>query len=234
MEQADLVFVLNEAMARNVTEHLNVTKEKLRLITNGVNTRIYHPLEQEENEKTKETWGLAGKRVFLQVGSVYENKGQLRMLQALAPVLKEDKDAVFAFVGGIVSPEYHEEVLKTAEEIGLREQVRYLGTVCPGEELNRLYSMADAMVVASRYEGFSLVIAEAMAAGTPVLLHKASPYSLGEGCVYFDEDTVKDAIAGLNHELSAAARANAEENLTWDAVAKKYLQALRKEKVLRT
>lgn len=52
-------------------------------------------------------------------------------------------------------------------------QVRYLGEI-PTEDLVTIYSMADALVHLSLYEGFGLTILEAMQCGTPVVVSNTS------------------------------------------------------------
>lgn len=210
MKKADAVFVLNQETKDNVLAHLGPVRGAVTVIGNGVDTAIYRPLPKEE---FGDSWGLSGRRVILQVGSVCENKGQQRAVEALAPLLKAEPDLLYAYAGGIVSEEYQRGVEETARNLGLSRQVRYLGTICPGEEMNRLYNLAAVTVLFSRYEGFPLVAAESLAAGVPVV----TPFPMGKGCA-------EDVGFALKHreELSKAARETAERCLTWDAVAKEY------------
>ena len=61
----------------------------------------------------------------------------------------------------------HRRIVDLARELGIADRVRFLGTV-PHHAMPRHYREADAVVVASRYESFGLVILESMASGTPV------------------------------------------------------------------
>lgn len=213
MIKADAVFVLNEETKETAMRHLGIPEARITVIGNGVNTDIYRPLSGAEIKKIKERWSLSGKTVILQAGSVCENKGQIRTLETIAPLLRQDENLVFAYVGGIVSEEYHQAVQAAARRLGLESQVRYLGTVSPGEEMNRLYNMAAVTVLSSRYEGFPLVAAESLSAGVPVV----TPFPMGPGCA-------NDVGEALKHrtELSKVARETALAHLTWDAVAKEY------------
>lgn len=213
MKKADAVFVLNEETRETVRCHLGVPEARITVIGNGVDTDIYRPLPPEEIKKIQKTLGLSGKTVLLQVGSVCENKGQIRTLETVAPLLRSGENRVYAYAGGIVSEAYHRELLDRARQLGLGDQVRYLGQVSPGEEMNRLYNMAAVTVLSSRYEGFPLVTAESLAAGVPV----ATPFSIGPGCT----DTVEEALKHRT-ELSQAARDAALAHLTWDTVAADY------------
>ena len=150
MKNADLIFVLNPKMKNNIVENLGIDENKVIRINNGVNTDIYAPLTAEQIYKIKEKLNLKNKRIILQVGSVNENKGQGRAVKMIAPLLRENSDTVFAFAGDIVSQEYYQEVLRTAKEEKVENQVVYLGTFSPGEEMNGLYNIADTAIFVSR------------------------------------------------------------------------------------
>lgn len=228
MKNADLIFVLNHKMKNNIVENLGIDENKVIRINNGVNTDIYAPLSSEQIEKVKEKLNLKNKRIILQVGSVNENKGQGRAVKMIAPLLRENSDTVYAFAGDIVSQEYYQEVLRTAEEEKVENQVVYLGTFSPGEEMNGLYNIADTAIFVSRYEGFSLACIESISAGVPVVLCSDSLSSFGDGSILAERQDVADRIRQLLNdgdllkELKQAARKNAVENFTWSKTAQKY------------
>ena len=228
MKNADLIFVLNPKMKNNIVENLGIDENKVIRINNGVNTDVYAPLSSEQIEKVKEKLNLKNKRIILQVGSVNENKGQGRAGKMIAPLLRENSDTVFAFAGDIVSQEYYQEVLRTAEEEKVENQVVYLGTFSPGEEMNGLYNIADTAIFVSRYEGFSLACIESISAGVPVVLCSDSLSSFGDGSILTERHDVADRIRQLLNdgdllkELKQAARKNAVENFTWSKTAQKY------------
>lgn len=228
MKNADLIFVLNPKMKNNIVENLGIDENKVIRINNGVNTDVYAPLSSEQIEKLKEKLNLKNKRIFLQVGSVNENKGQGRAVKMIAPLLRENSDNVFAFAGDIVSQEYYQEVLRTAKEEKVENQVVYLGTFSPGEEMNRLYNIADTAIFVSRYEGFSLACIESISAGVPVVLCSDTLSSFGDGSILTERHDVADWIRQLLNdgdllkELKQAARKNAVENFTWSKTAQKY------------
>ncbi|MDD6463576.1 MAG: glycosyltransferase family 4 protein [Clostridiaceae bacterium] len=228
MKNADLIFVLNPKMKNNIVENLGIDENKVIRINNGVNTDVYAPLSSEQIEKVKEKLNLKNKRIILQVGSVNENKGQGRAVKMIAPLLRENSDTVYAFAGDIVSQEYYQEVLRTAKEEKVENQVVYLGTFSPGEEMNGLYNIADTAIFVSRYEGFSLACIESISAGVPVVLCSDYLSSFGDGSILTERKDVADRIRQLLNdgdllkELKQAARKNAVENFTWSKTAQKY------------
>ena len=226
MENADVVFALNRKMQANICEHINIDKDRVRVIDNGVNTDIYAPLNASDKEKIKSEHNLSGKTVILQVGSVNENKGQERSVRMLAPLLKDNPHIVLAYAGGIVSEEYHQQVKSTANDLGVGEQVVYLGSVSPGEQMNRLYNMASATVFVSRYESFGLVCIESLSAGVPVLVCDDSLLDFGKGCIISSPESVSEdlseILSGRNTEISHLSRENAINNFTWAKISQDY------------
>ena len=215
MRKADAVFVLNDETRETILHHLHIPQGRIVCIRNGVNTALYRPLPEAQLPGLREALGLSGKTVILQVGSVCRNKGQRRTLEALAPLLKARPGLVYAYAGGVVSEDYHCAVQETARELGVEAQVRYLGMVCPGEEMNRLYNLAAVTVLNSHYEGFPLVAAESLSAGVPVV----TPFFIGPGCT-------DDLLYALENRaaLSETARKTALESLAWDGVSAEYVR----------
>ena len=233
MKSADFVFVLNENTKKNVVSELGIDKKKVFVIRNGVNTDTYKPLD---DLNIKSRYNLSDKRVILQVGSVYENKGQARVAEMLAPLLKNSKNLVYAYVGGIVSQEYAETVKNTAEQYDVSDKVVYLGTASPGEEMNALYNIADATVFASEYEGFPLVCVESVSAGVPVIFCSDISINLGDGCIVTTPekavDDIEKNILGNTDEykkLCVLARENAVKNYSWQRIADEYIRAVKGE-----
>ena len=204
--------------------------KKVVVIRNGVNTDVYKPLDEKEILKIKEKHNLTDKKVILQVGSVYENKGQARVVEMLAPLLKENDNLVYAYVGGIVSQEYFDRVKMAADENFVSDKTIYLGTVSPGKEMNEIYNIADATVFASEYEGFPLVCVESVSAGVPVMLCTDTAVNIGDGSVVATQanivSCIRDSILNNPDEykiLRVHARENAVKNYSWQGIALEYM-----------
>ncbi|MGN0531478.1 MAG: glycosyltransferase family 4 protein [Eubacterium sp.] len=235
LQNADMLYILNDDTKANIINHLGVDEKKIVRINNGVNTEVYRPLSRQEKEAIKADYGVTGKKIILQVGSVYDNKGQDRAIKYLTPLMKEDSNLMYLYAGGIVDEEYHNSIKKYVADNGLDNQVKYLGMLSPGEELNRVYNMAEATIFPSKYEAFGLVVVEAYSAGIPTLIDESNTSAFSIGAVLYNKDNfeskVKDIIFGNKEnyqQLSDSVRSIATDNYSWSVIAKYYTDSWEK------
>lgn len=135
---------------------------------------------------------------LLFVGKVSPHKGQHDLVKALATYRKlYDPQARLRLVGGAISPEYQDAVLRFADELGLADAVRIAGSITH-EELNAYYAAADAFVCLSNHEGFCVPLVEAMVHRVPIVTYAttAVPGTVGDaGLVLPDKEPARVAAA---------------------------------------
>ena len=147
-------------------------------------------LEPGDGVRARAQAGIApDTTVFLNVGSLSEQKNQQILVRAMADVA----DATLVIVGdGPLAAE----LADAAREWG--DRVRIIGRV-PIEQMGDVYAMADAFVFPSRYEGRPLALLEAATAGLPLL---ATPIAenvevSGDAALYIDGDDLDGWIDGM-------------------------------------
>ena len=128
-------------------------------------------------------------------------------------------------------------LLQKTYELSIRENVEVIGPV-DDEQRNELFSGARMLLMPSRFEGFGMVAAEAMAAGLPVIA--ADSGSLPEvvdppngGVLVPSENpaALAGAVASLlddatrRRALGRSARRSAER-FRWDRIAEQHLEFL--------
>lgn len=157
--------------------------------------------------------------VILFAGVITPNKRLLDVVRALAAVRREVPDASLRVAGPRFDESYAREVDAAVEELGLGDAVTLLGPLDPGS-LRAEYARARVLALASEQENAPQVVAEAMAAGLPVVASGVGgvPWMIedGVGGYLFPPGDV-DALAGRllavlsgdTSELSAKARAAA-------------------------
>lgn len=226
VRNADYVLVLNDQTAEHFTRHLGIPAERIHKIGNGVNTDIYSILNQEEREQVKYDLGFEGKRVIFQVGSVCDRKNQFGAVKMLKDYLQAHPDVVYAYAGGIIDSEYQQLLQQYARENRLEDQVRYVGELCPGEQLNQFYNAASLTVFPSKLESFGLVIIESLSTGTPVLVASKPLFDLAHGCVIYTSEA--EFVSRVDELLRADCRADQARSevcagYSWDKVAADHL-----------
>lgn len=227
VKNADKVLVLNDITIEHFVSQFGVNRENIVKIINGVNVEKYTPLEAEHVEKCKTEKGLGGKKIIFQVGSVCERKNQLGSVQMLTKYLQQNKDVVYTYAGGIIDAEYQKAIEVHAKINQIEEQVRYVGELAPGNQLNEYYNMADCSVFTSKLESFGLVIIEAISAGTPVIVGSKPLFELKSGYQVFDseEEFVQTVDKILqNGKQTECNGAEVVERYNWTSVAGEYMR----------
>jgi glycosyltransferase involved in cell wall biosynthesis len=119
---------------------------------------------------------------FLNLAMMTENKGQLDLLRSFAREFKNSSRVELWFGG---DGPLKEKLKKETLLLGIRDKVNFLGQVQPNE-VPELLSRVDAMVIASRYETFGVVAAEALMAGVPVVATRCG----GPECIVGENDGI--------------------------------------------
>ncbi len=105
---------------------------------------------------------------LLCVGVVAPHKGQDLLVRALARLTDID-DWTCTLVGSLdAAPGFVDELKQTIRRTHLTTRATFTG-ILTGRMLESAYSQADLIVVPSRNESFSMVVAEALARGIPVV-----------------------------------------------------------------
>jgi glycosyltransferase involved in cell wall biosynthesis len=146
---ASKVIVVSRTSIPDIEKEVNASK--IVYVPNGI--------EAEEFDCTDFT---KNKRIIY-VGRLDRDKGIDSLIRAFAEVKKKFPDFTLVIAG----PD--EGVKKELEALANRLGVKPEFVNVPYEKIHELYCSAFAVVLPSRYEGFSLVWLEAMASGRPML-----------------------------------------------------------------
>ncbi len=125
------------------------------------------------------------------VGRLAPEKNLVYLARAVALFLKQTTDAIFFVVGGGPS---EEQLKKTFADHGLSERLILAGKQT-GRALHEAYRAMDVFAFASKSETQGMVLAEAMAAGLPVVALNASGV----------REVMRDGLNGFMLPASASA-----------------------------
>jgi glycosyltransferase involved in cell wall biosynthesis len=186
---AQRVICVSGYTAADVVHRYGVDEARVRVIPNAPSLPIGDGPVAE------------GAPYLLAVGDLRPKKNLLRLVEAFVALRREglEHSLVLAGVDGGEGPR----VRAAAGD----EPVELTGYVSDAR-LDALMSGADALVHPSLYEGFGLVLVEAMARGVPVLAARATalPETAGAAAEYFDPLDVADLAAAIRRVVGDRAR----------------------------
>jgi len=157
-----------------VTVSSFISDEVERLIGSNLRIAVAPPGSAQLLETTWDrgrTKGMPLRLLF--VGNCTRLKGIDHLIEALG--LLQDVPVALDVVGDVsLEPRYYEKLVRQAKALGVSERVTFHGAI-PHGELGRFYSRADLFTFPSLYEGFGIVLAEAMHAGLPIVASRTGP-----------------------------------------------------------
>jgi glycosyltransferase involved in cell wall biosynthesis len=166
-------YAISNSVKSHWINYSNTKPDYTRTIYNGIPDDCYNAVPERKGVRTELKIPYDSK-IALFVGRMLKRKGIDTLLDALCPIL-HSTDLFLIYVGGW--DHLDEEIFldeaglfaRMREQIaraGLDERVLFLGH---RYDVPRLMASSDILIHPARIEGFGLVLAEAMAAGLPVV-----------------------------------------------------------------
>ena len=155
--RADQVVALGEAVAATLQERLICKAEHIVIIGNPVTVQAPAPDPGGELVQSQ----LWRRRYIVAVGRLSPQKGFDVLIESFAKVKDVDCDLVILGEG-----ELRSDLEAQAKRLGLSDRVHLPGFM---KNPHSVMARAQLFVLSSRWEGFGLVIVEAMALGIPVV-----------------------------------------------------------------
>lgn len=202
--RADAIATISEFSKSEIVRYMGVEPEKIHVIPCGVDHSRFHPEKDRAlSAELGEKYGIHGD-YFLYLGTLEPRKNVALLLEAyreLLALMGEDCPALVLAGKRGWQMEQLEEKLNDPSLQGHLVTTDYV----PLEEVPALMRGALAFLFPSRYEGFGLPPAEAMACGTPVIVSDQAslPEVVGDAGLIV---SVEDA-----HPLCQAMRRVAED-----------------------
>lgn len=159
---ADITTQICQAGADRYVGVRAVSPEKIRVIYNGTDIRHFRP-DFAKRLLKREELGLKSEWVWLAVGRFHYQKDYPNLLRAFASCRQTQPDDRLIIAG---DGPLRFEITEQCRQLGLASRVHFLGH---RQDVRDLMQAADALVLASRFEGLPLALIEAQACGLPVV-----------------------------------------------------------------
>jgi glycosyltransferase involved in cell wall biosynthesis len=223
IRQADLLICISSAFRDHLVRDYGFPRERTVVIPNPVRLERFEELERR----------LPQTPTVLVLGRVAARKG-IEDVVAVAELLRErGADARLRVIGG---PGQWSDYTKLLEQLP-PENAEYVGRVQPSD-IPRELAASDVLLQASKYEPFGLTVAEALAAGVPVVatsevgaiecLDASVARVVAPGDVEAMADALLHTIARVRSspEIASRARAEAERLFASERVCGRISSAL--------
>jgi len=160
--QAAAVVVVSAAL-RQQLELLGTSRDKIKVVYNGVNTAAFSP---QDRAACRAQLGLpeAG-RLALFAGNLKADKGAVDAVHAICRLNADGVPARLVIVGDGAAAT---EMRRVVEQCGAQDLLLWQGRR-PHRELATFMNAVDVLVLPSHAEGVPNVVLEALACGTPVV-----------------------------------------------------------------
>lgn len=225
VKRASRVIAISDAVSRYTAERLSVDKSKLRTIHYGIDPAPYRAVSRDAALDVRRSLGIADDELL--IGTVCRLVPQKDIPLLLEAFSRLTGRARLLIVGnGVLAGELR----ARAHEMGIGERVIWTGFRA---DIPQIMAALDVFALSSKYEGFGLVLLEAMAASRPVVATNVSaiPEVVVDGktgllvppgdASAFADALMKMESADTRRAFGAAALARAEEQFTIAAMVRK-------------
>jgi glycosyltransferase involved in cell wall biosynthesis len=121
-------------------------------------------------------------KVVIAVGRLVRQKGFDRLIPAFAKVVAAHPDWTLKIFG---AGPLHDDLQRQIDDLGMRDHIRLMGFT---DDVHGEMAKASLYVLSSRFEGFPMVLLEAMGCGMPVVAFR---------CPNGPEDLIEHDVSGL-------------------------------------
>ncbi|MCF2575972.1 glycosyltransferase [Phocaeicola barnesiae] len=186
--------------------HATADSEKENLLKLGYNPRIEvipNGIEVD-NISVKKNWERKKRILFL--SRIHIKKGIEFLLEAVA-LLKDKLEGYVIEIAGEGEQEYIARLKQKAKELQIESLVQFCGGVY-GDQKWKLFQAADVFVLPTFSENFGIVVAEALACGTPVITTQGTPWQELETahCGWWTETGTQPTADALNKFLQLSVK----------------------------
>ena len=225
------------ALSRPEVGHLRALAPKATvcLVPNGVDLSPFDDLPPRSALEAEHP-ELVDRTVLVFFGRLHAKKGLDLLIRAAAEVRSDHPELHLLLAGrddGALGP-----TLDLARSLGIEGRITCAGHVS-GERARRVWASADAFVLPSYSEGFSMAALEALACRLPTLITTAChfPELAGAGAGLVVEPTAEGVASGLRAllersrterlDLGLRGRTLVERHYTWDRQAARLAEVYR-------
>lgn len=181
ISKANLILAISNSAKNDLINIYKISAEKIKVVYLAASINKNFALSKEQLSLPEKYILFVGNRDFY--------KNFKNFIQAIAPLLKEQKDLFLISAGG---GGFSNDEIKYFRSMQIENKVIYKNA--DDASLATLYSNALAFIFPSLYEGFGIPALEAMNCDCPVIMSNTSslPEVGGDAAIYFEPNDIED------------------------------------------
>lgn len=197
------IVATSDSVASYTAKQECISRKKFLVIHSGVDgERLIKDAGEGAREEVRKELGISeNTTVFLNVARLTQQKDHELLLNSMPKIIKEHPERVLHLIL-VGEGNLRETLALQAEKLGISNNVTFVGA---RHDVARWYRASDYFISTSRIEGFSLVHAEAMVFGLPIVTTRtAGPdVMVMEGKTgFFVNHTVESVAEGVRSILA--------------------------------
>ena len=225
---ASLAICTSEAVQSELIDRFGVAREKTTVLPNGVDVLGFPQFAKPHKDRVRAELGISKNELLLvNVGRIDPQKAQDLLVEAFSRV-----DGIgrlrLVLAGGISHGGNEERMRKFLEAIEHRVRELRLGNrvVFAGwrDDVPLLLSTADIYVHSARWEGWPLVVVEAMAAGVPVIATDCAGWPQGFQNGVHGQIVPRGNVEELRAAIADVAGRTCDERASMGAAARRLAE----------
>ena len=229
------VSTVSEYSRRDMSRFYGVPLERIHVVPDGVDTRLFRPIHDPAALSRWRTSTLGRDIPYIAyVGKPTERRNLSALVRAFARLRASSGIAHQLLIVGADLPGTSP-FRSVIAELGLEREVTILGHASH-DEMVYVYNAADLFIYPSSYEGFGMPVLEAMACGAPVIAldNTAFPEFAGGVAHLLPDARVETLVEGMRRVLEdkALRRHMAEAGprraalYDWRLITRRYLDLM--------
>ncbi len=233
VELCDAIITGSEATKNEMIKYLPCSVSKIKVIPYGIEDSFKQVTDKSVLSSIKTKYNLTTPFI-LHVGTIEARKNIIRIVRAFANGRKNHQWKHSLVLVG--TPGYgFDKIQMVIEEEGMKSDVIITGHV-DNNDLQGIYSLADALIYPSLYEGFGFPPLEAMKCGCPVIASYSTslPEVIGNAGIFIDpksEDKIFNALHRVItdkklHNMLVQQGKERVRHFTWKKTVKGILQVM--------
>ncbi len=220
LRQADVIWSISDYTTERLVQSTGVSAKRVRLLTPSLTNAQADALAKPSKSPARQD-DQPELLSVARLDATEREKGIDHVIGALHKLRNNLPHVRYRIVG---DGDDRQRLERLARDLGITDRVAFAGRV-DDEELADMYRSCDVFILPSKQEGFGIVLAEAMAAGKPVIGARAGAIpevvidaKTGILVEFGDEEAIADAIGRLSGDPDLRQRmgsAGRERFLQW-------------------